>query len=505
MRIANGLVALVLGFSVTCGGSAGAQTLRIGLQEDPDRLDPAQSATFVGRIVFAAVCDKLIDIDAKLNYVPQLATEWSWGADGKSLTMKLRPDVVFHDGTPMDGEAVKVNLDRYRTADYSNRKGEVKSIANVVVVDPLTVRLELSRVDAPLLSVLADRAGMMLSPKALAEAGQNIASRPVCAGPFKFVERVAQQKIVFERFEQYWNKSQIHLQQVVFQPMPDTTTRTANLLSGGLEIVERLQPSDLKQLKADKRVKVASTTALAYNTMSINLANGPKAAASVLAKDPRVREALELSLDRDAIVQVVFDGEFVATNQPHSVGSPWYVKEVPVPGRDVERAKALLADAGISKPAFTLSVTTNPIEGQLAQVIQAMAAEAGFEVKIEVLEQNTLIAKATKGDYEAAVVIWSGRADPDGNISIWLTCEGFINWGKYCSKDLDQILGNARAKTDAAARLADYTAAAKIYLKDRPHIFLYNYKWLWGLGEKVDGFSPHPDGIIRLQGVKLRG
>jgi peptide/nickel transport system substrate-binding protein len=503
MRIANGLVALVLGFSVSCGGSAAAQTLRIGLQEDPDRLDPAQSATFVGRIVFAALCDKLIDIDAKLNYVPQLATEWSWGADGKSLTMKLRPGVVFHDGTPMDGEAVKVNLDRYRTADYSNRKGEVKSIANVVVVDPLTVRLELSRVDAPLLSVLADRSGMMLSPKALAEAGQNIASRPVCAGPFKFVERVAQQKIVFERFEQYWNKSQIHLQQVVFEPMPDTTTRTANLLSGSLQIAERLQPSDLKQLKASNRVKVASTTALAYNTMSINVANGPKAAASLL-KDPRVREALELSLDRDAIVQVVFDGEFVATNQPHSVVSPWYIKEMPQPKRDVERAKKLLADAGISKPAFTLTVSTNPTDGQVAQVIQAMAAEAGFEVKVEVLELNTLIANATKGDYEAAVVIWSGRADPDGNISIWLSCEGFLNWGKYCSKDLDRILGDARAKTDPAARLADYTAAANIYLRDRAHLFLYNYKWLWGLSEKVDGFSTHPDGIIRLQGVKLR-
>src|SRR3984957_12644442 len=142
MRIANGLVALVIGFSVTCGGSAGAQTLRIGLQEDPDRLDPAQSATFVGRIVFAAVCDKLIDIDAKLNYVPQLATEWSWGTDGKSLTLKLRPDVVFHDGTPMDAEAVKVNLDRYRTADYSIRKGEGKSIATVAGVDPWRVGLD---------------------------------------------------------------------------------------------------------------------------------------------------------------------------------------------------------------------------------------------------------------------------------------------------------------------------------------------------------------------------
>src|SRR5215510_9223774 len=121
--------------------SAAAQTLRIGLQEDPDRLDPAQGGTFVGRIVFAALCDKLIDIDAKLNYRPQLATEWAWNQDGKALTLKLRSGVVFHDGTPLDSEAVKANLERYRTADYSRRKSEVKSIANVVIVDPLTVRL----------------------------------------------------------------------------------------------------------------------------------------------------------------------------------------------------------------------------------------------------------------------------------------------------------------------------------------------------------------------------
>ncbi len=500
-----GLAAIVLALAVAAAGAAGAQTLRIGLQEDPDLLDPAQGGTFVGRIVFAAACDKLIDIDVKLAYVPQLATEWAWSADNKALTLKLRPGVVFHDGTPMDAEAVKVNLDRYRTAAYSRRKAEVKSIANVVVVDPLTVRLELSQPDAPLLSVLADRAGMMLSPKALAADGQNISSKPVCAGPFKFVERVAQQKIVFERFDQYWDNSRIHLQQIVFQPIADTTVRTVNLLSGGLDLVERLQPTDLKQLKADKRVKLASSTALAYNTMSINLANGAKAAGSVLAKDPRVREALELSIDRLALMQVVFDGEFVATNQPHSIESPWYIKEFPVPARDVARAKRLLADAGIPKPAFTLSVTNSPVESQVAQVIQAMAGEAGFEVKIEVLESRTLTSNTAKGDYEAAVVIWSGRADPDGNISIWLACDGFLNWGKYCNAELYQALAAARAKTEPAARRVDYAVAAKRYLEDRGHIFLYNYKWLWGLAEKIDGFAPHPDGIIRLQGVKVRG
>jgi peptide/nickel transport system substrate-binding protein len=492
-------LAAVLGFNA----SGAAQTLRIGLQEDPDLLDPAQGGTFVGRIVFAALCDKLIDVDAKLNHQPQLATEWVWNEDGKALTLKLRSGVVFHDGTPFDGEAVKANLERYRTADYSRRKGEVKSIANVAVIDPLTVRIELSEPDAPLLSVFADRAGMMLSPKALT-AGENIASHPICAGPFRFVERVAQQKITLQRFDQYWDAGRIHFDRVVFQPMPDTTVRTANLLAGGLELVERLQPTDLRQLKENKRVKIIASTALAYNTISININNGQRAFESVLGKDARVREALELSLDRQALMQVVFDGEFIATNQPQAVDSPWYIKGRPVPERNLARARQLLADAAVTRPSFTLSVPNSPVESHVAQVIQSMVSEAGFDMKIEVLEANTLTANATKGNYEAALVIWSGRADPDGNISIWLACDGFLNWGKYCNRQLDAHLTAARRSADPALRLTQYTAAAGIYLDDRAHIFLYNYKWLWGVAEKVEGFAPHPDGIIRLQDVRLR-
>jgi peptide/nickel transport system substrate-binding protein len=494
--------AVVLG--LVHAAPAASQTLRIGLQEDPDQLDPAQGGTFVGRIVFAALCDKLIDIDASLNFRPQLATGWSWSQEGKVLTLKLRGGVVFHDGTPLDSEAVKVNLDRYRTADYSRRKTEVKSIANVAVVDPLTLRIELSEPYAPLLSVLADRAGMMLSPKALAAAGQNIANEPICAGPFRFVERIAQQKITLQRFDKYWDAARIHFNQVVFVPMPDTTVRTANLLAGSLELVERLQPTDLKQLREDKRVKVLASTALAYDTLSINLGHGPRASQSVLAKDARVREALELSLDRQALMQVVFDGEYVATNQPHAVNSPWYIKDRPIPARDLLRARQLLADAGIGRPAFTLSVANSPLESQVAQVIQSMVGEAGFDMKIELLEANTLTSNATNGNYEAALVIWSGRADPDGNISIWLACDGFLNWGKYCNPKLDAYLAAARRNTDPRLRLDDYAAAARIYLDDRAHIFLYNYKWLWGVAEKVEGFEPHPDGIIRLQDVRFR-
>ncbi|HEY9568351.1 MAG TPA: ABC transporter substrate-binding protein, partial [Thalassobaculum sp.] len=184
------------------GSAASAETLRIGLADDPDVLDPHQSRTFVGRIVYTALCDKLIDIDPELNFVPQLATEWSWSEDGKALTMKLRQGVTFHDGEKFDAAAVKYNIERAKNLPESRRKSEVKSIQSVDVVDPMTVRLNLGAPDATLLATLSDRAGMMVSPKAAEAAGAGLGAKLVCSGPYKFVERVQQDRIVLERFKE---------------------------------------------------------------------------------------------------------------------------------------------------------------------------------------------------------------------------------------------------------------------------------------------------------------
>src|SRR5437016_5611050 len=191
---------------------AGAQTLRIGLAEDPDILDPTLARTFVGRIVFAGLCDKLMDLDEKLNIVPQLATSWQWSADNKALTLKLRPGVTFHDGEKLDAAAVKFNLERHKNLPGSSRRAELAPVASVDVVDPLTVRLNLSVPSTPLIAVLTDRAGMMVSPKAAQAAGDKFAAKPVCSGPFRFVERVAQDRIVLERYPGYWNKGEIHFE-----------------------------------------------------------------------------------------------------------------------------------------------------------------------------------------------------------------------------------------------------------------------------------------------------
>jgi len=497
--LATGLLALGMMLGI---GTAGATTLRIALSQDPDALDPAVGITYVGRVVFASICDKLVDIDAKLNYVPQLATSWSWSADNLTLTMKLRPGVKFQDGETFDAAAVKANIERYQTAPFSKRKAELKSVQSVEVVDPMTVVFHLSKPDASLLGILSDRAGMMVAPDDAAKAGDKFSDHPVCAGPFKFSSRVAQEKIVLDKFDGYWNKDAIHVDQIVFTPVPDSSVQLANLKSGGFDIIG-LAPTDLPSIRGDKSLKLVQSPSILYYTISINTNNGPQAK-NPLGENPKVREALEAAIDRNVLNQVVFNGEYTPNNQPILPDTTYYDPDHPVPPRDLDKAKRLLKEAGVEHPSFTLLAANSPVDLQVAQVIQSMIGEAGFDMKIQATEANTLTSATQKGDYQATLVFWSGRPDPDGNISIWLQCDGFLNWGKYCNPQLDDALAKARLTTDPAARLAQYKRAADIYLADRPHIFLYNIKWLWGTTAKLEGFSPGVDGLIRPQGMMLK-
>jgi peptide/nickel transport system substrate-binding protein len=216
-----------------------------------------------------------------------------------------------------------------------------------------------------------------------------------------------------------------------------------------------------------------------------------------------VREAFELAIDRKIVNDVVFDGRFVPSNQPERPGTRYWDPDYPVPARDIAKAKALLAAAGTPHPAFALT-TANATSGlQIAQTLQSMAAEAGFQISIRAIEAATMVQNTSAGNYQAALAIWSGRPDPDANISYWLACDGFLNWGKYCDAELDKTLEAARSTLDPEARVKLYRHAADIYMPARPALFLHHYTWLWGVSRKVEGFEPHPDGIVRPQGMKL--
>src|SRR5690606_10492963 len=256
-------------------GSALAQTtVRVGLAEDPDVLDPDLGRTYVGRIVFASMCDKLFDITTTAAVVPQLATGYSTSDDGLTVTIDLQPNVLFHDGTPMDAEAVKYNLERSKNLPGSNRASELAQLESVTVVDADTVELHLSTPFSPLIAQLADRAGMMVSPAADEAAGENFGNAPVCAGPFRFVERVSQDRIVLERFADYWDADRVLIERVVFLPIPDSSVRLANLQSGDLQLIERPAPTDLGIMRADPNLVIPSTASLGYQGITINLSKG---------------------------------------------------------------------------------------------------------------------------------------------------------------------------------------------------------------------------------------
>lgn len=489
-------------FLALVAAPAPAKTLRIGLAEDPDTLDPTMSRFFVSRIVFAAMCDKLFDLSPNLEIVPQLATAYAWSADNKALTLSLRQGVTFQNGEPFDAAAAKFSIERHLTFPGSNRKGEIAAVASVDVVDDHTLRLNLQTPFAPLLAQLADRAGMMLAPKAATAAGDKFAANPVCVGPFKFKERVAQDRIVLERDPAYWDKARIFVDEVIYRPLPDSAVRLANLQSGDLDMIERVAATDMPQLKADRRLATAAAAELGWTGIIINIANGA-GAKGVLAQQPLVRKAFELSLDRDAINQVVFNGDFIPGNQWVAPSSPYYAQSLPVPARDVAIAKRLLGELGQPHPAIELIVTNNPEVMRVGEMIQAMAAEAGFEVKLTAMESASQLRAQDQGDFAAALTFWSGRPDPDGNIGIWATCKGGLNTGRYCNGELDQLLTEARQQLDPGERKRLYALATDILLRDRPYIWLFHRRWYWAYSAKLTGFTPYPDGLIRLQNVAL--
>jgi peptide/nickel transport system substrate-binding protein len=495
---------LLIAGTLVAATLAGAQTLRFGLAEDPDILDPTLARTFVGRIVFAALCDKLFDIDENLNIVPQLATSYQWSADNKALTLKLRQRVTFHDGEKFDAAAVKFNIERHKNMAGSNRRGELAPVSSVDVIDPSTVRLNLSAPFAPLLAQLADRAGMMVSPKAAQAEGDKFGAKPVCSGPFRFVERVAQDRIVLERYPNYWNKGAIHFDRIVYLPIPDSTVRLANLKSGQLDFIERMAASDVPQLKADSRFTISKITEIGYQGITINVGKSALAQKNPLGRDPRVREAFELALDRDGIVQVAMDGEADVGNQWVAPSNGFYAKNVPIPKRDVAKAKALLQAAGVPNPSFTLMTATTTDAQKIAQVVQSMAKEAGFDVKIQSTEFATSLNMADKGDFEAYVLAWSGRADPDGNIFSFDACKQPLNYAGYCKQEVDALLAKSRTTLDLAERKKIYADLAAVVLKDRPIVYLFHRHWLWAYTNKLSGLRAIPDGLVRVQGLQMR-
>jgi len=211
-----------------------------------------------------------------------------------------------------------------------------------------------------------------------------------------------------------------------------------------------------------------------------------------------------LSIDRTALLNVVYNGLFPASAQAIPPTSPYHDDALPPPGRDVAKAKALLRAAGVTTPfTLTLSVVNSPDSVQTAEVIQSMAAEAGFDVKIKAMEARALLTSVLQGDFQAAIEYWSGRIDPDGNMYTFLHTGGPLNEGRYSNPTLDSLLDQARQVMDVVKRRELYQKVWTIEAQDLPITYLWTWKNIVGMSAKIQGFVPIPDGLIRVQGLRL--
>jgi peptide/nickel transport system substrate-binding protein len=500
--IALATVAVALASAALPAVAQNADTLRIGLREDPDILDPTLGSSYVGRIVYAAMCDKLFDLDPKLNIVPQLATGYQY-EDSTHLVIKLRSGVTFQDGEPLDADAAKASLMRHLTAKGSMRAGEINAIQSIDVVDPLTIRLVLKAPNSPLLAQLTDRAGMMLAPKAVESAGDKFGLHPVCAGPYAFDSRVQQDRIVLKRFAGYWNAKDFHFEQVIYLPMTNSSVRLANLQAGAVDLVEFIVPTDVPAVQKDPNLKLVLGDNLGYNGINFNVNNGD-AAKTTIGQNALVRQAFELSLDRTAIIQVVYNGMFTPTAQANPQSSPYYIADVQPPPRDVAKAKALLKEAGVPTPVpVTLTITNNPDIVQTGEVIQSMAAEAGFDVKLKETEFASSLAAGYKGEFQAYMIGWSGRSDPDGNMWQLLHFGGTFNYGHWHNEKWDSLLDEARTITDVNKRRELYAQAWAVERQDMPLVYLWIARNIVGMKKNLMGFEQVPDGLIRIKGMQF--
>jgi len=479
-------------------------TITFVLENDVIDFDPMRSRAFVDRNVHYQIYDSLVRVDPKGNIIPWLAERWEIAPDGKSVTFFLRQGVKFHDGTAFDANVVKWNLDRYRNTPDSARRGELASVDSVDVFDTYTVRVNLKAPFSPLLAQLVDRAGMMVSPKAVQEAGADFTRKAFKAGtgPFILTEAVKDDHITLERNPDWWGKDEAgnplpYLDKIIIKPITNSDVRLANLRTGEAQVANNIAGKDVATVKADSTLTYQEIPGLSFASLIPNRKEG------FVFHEGNYVKAVAMALDRQEIHDKVFFGVgavgYGAIAPPHFAYDPAFA---PFPKPDIDGAKRLVAEVGKGQLQFEFLVPSgDPQTLQLAQLIQAQLAKADIKAEIVQLEFAQILQLQDQKSFKGMTLVgWSGRIDPDGNTYDHIHTGAPFNDSSYSNKQVDQYLEQQRTITDQAQRRDLFRKAEQIYVVDDPARVWYHFgAAMLVTSKKVQGLQPYPDQIIRFQ------
>jgi peptide/nickel transport system substrate-binding protein len=512
--ILAGGTALALTFGAAAG--AAAQTppgvLIVGQIAEPKALDPAAVTAVNDFRILMNVYDGLVRYKAgTLEVEPALATAWEISEDGKEYTFTLRDGVTFHDGSPFNAEAVVFNFERMLNEDHPYHDTGpfplaffFSAIESVEAVDETTVTFTLNEPYAPFLSNLAYPTGLIVSPAAVMEHGADFGRNPSGTGPFRFAEWRANEAVVVEANPDYWDGAP-ELQAVVFRPITDANTRTAEMLAGGIDLMVEVPPVALSEFQGEG-VTVHEQAGPHVWFLILNAKEGPFA-------DVRVRQAANYAVNKEAIVNDVLEGTAEVAAGPTPPAFAWAFNEdlEPYP-YDPDRARELLAEAGAEGAELTFYVTEGG-SGMLDPVAMGTAIQAdlnsvGFDVKIETYEWNTFLGEVNpglEGKADMAQMAWMTN-DPDTlpflalRTAAWPDQGGF-NSGYYSNPKVDELLEAARVATDQDERARLYREMQVIVQEDAPWVFVANWKQNAVTNDRVENFQLEPSFFLLLDDV----
>ena len=484
--------------------SAAGGTLTFAIENDVIDFDPMLSRAFVDRNAHYQIYDSLVRIDETGKIIPWLAEKWDVSNDGKQVTFNLRKGVKYHDGSVFDAESVKWNIDRYRTTDGSARKGELAPVASLDVVDATTVHFNLSSPFAPLLALLVDRAGMMVSRKVAEASGEDFTRKAFKAGtgPFVLTEAIKDDHMTLEKNPDWWGTPAL-LDKVIIKPVLDGSVRLTNLKTGDAQYANNVSPKDVAGVKNDSTLEYKQIPGLSFGSLVPNRKDG------FVFNEGRYVKAVSMALDRQELLDKAFFGVGVVgygTIAPAHFAYDQNFKPFEKP--DPDGAKALVTAVGKGPLSFEFLVPSgDPSLLQQAQLIQAQLKKADIDAQISQLEFAQVLKQQTDHVFKGMTYVgWSGRIDADANTYDFIYTDRPNNDSSYSNPDVDKLLDQQRQATDEATRKTALRKAEQIYVVDDPARAWFRF----GVAQQltpttVKGLSPYPDQIPRFQLASVKG
>jgi ABC-type transport system substrate-binding protein len=456
-------------------------TLRVAVAVDPSSLDPQQGPSGSDHVTLYPMYDTLVSFDpATLEPAPGIAESWTF-SDPTTLVLTLRDGVTFHDGTPVDADAVKASLDRFKEV---GAHADLDNVEAVEATGPSEVTLRLTQPDSSLLLVLADRAGMLVGPTATSDP-DGFAQQPVGTGPFRFAAYRTGDRLTYERYDDYYLDGEPKLDGIEMVIINDRKAAANALISGQVDFADGLDPADIDQLESSG-LHVQQDVGMWFDMMYLNMGQEP-------LDDPRVRQAINMAVDRDELIAGVVEGygepAWMPVPETHWAYDPEMANAWP---HDVEAAKRLMEEAGYGD-GVTISVVTGPAapEARRNEILKAQLAEIGIDLQINTMDVNQGVQQYFEGQaYQTGQWAWSGRPDPGQTYYRLFAKDSYQNPGKVEIEGLEALLDEAVATDDLAERAATYAAANELVKEAAPYVPLYFRQNVTAFSDAVQGYTP---------------